>query len=180
METFTAVFSEGRVIVPARNEADSLYSDGYGSFSGENRVLALDSFEGLYLVERGKITVIDEESHERLVFKEMLMKVSSGDPFSWTRYIIYKDLRTRGFVAKRGPGNGVDFLVYERGSHGRKPPRYLVYAIWEGSQEPLKHLSDVLAGAKAEGRVLRLAVVDRRGEIVYYTLSEMGLERGGP
>jgi len=68
---------------------------------------------------------------------------------------------------------GVDFLVYERGSYGKKTPRYMVYNVWEGAKEPLRHLGDVLNAAKEHDKILRLAVIDRRGEIVYYTMSEM-------
>lgn len=172
MKNFSAVLTDGGVVVPARNEADSLYQDGYGSLEGDARVLTLEPFEALYLVERGKIAVVDEGTRDRLVFRELLGRFSARDSDAWTRYIVYRDLRTRGFVARGGPGPGVDFLVYERGSHGKKQPRYLVHAVWEGAREPLKHLGEVLDAAEEANRILRLAVVDRRGEIVYYTLKE--------
>ncbi len=172
METICAVYSNGRVVVPAQNEANSLYQDGYGSLLTENRFLTLEPFETLYLVESGKIAVIDEESREKLVFQELLWRFSADEPNVWTRYIVYRDLRTRGFVARDGQGLGVDFLVYERGSYGKRSPRYMVYNIWEGAQESIRHLGDVLNTAEEANKILRLAVIDRRGEIVYYTLSE--------
>ena len=79
-------------------------------------------------------------------------------------------------MVRDGPGHGVDFLVYERGSYGKKTPKYHVHALWEGAQEPLRHLGDMLTAAEDAERILRLAVIDRRGEIVYYTLSEMNLQ----
>ena len=90
--------------------------------------------------------------------------------------MVYRDLRTRGFVVKGGKGPGLDFLVYERGSYGKKVPRYTIYTIWEGSKVPLERLGKVLDEATGSDRILRLAVVDRRGEIVYYTLSNMGFD----
>jgi tRNA-intron endonuclease len=173
MEAISAVYSEGGVVVPAQNEANSLYQDGYGSLLAERRLLTVKPSETLYLVERGKIAVIDEGSREKLVFQELLSRFSAEDPDIWTRYIVYRDLRTRGFVARDGPGPGVDFLVYERGSYGKKTPRYLVHTVWEGTQEPIRRLSERLNQAEKDNKILRLAVVDRRGEIVYYTLSEM-------
>jgi len=173
LETISAIYSEGRVVVPAQNEANSLYQDGYGSFLGEGRLLTLKPVEALHLVERTKIAVMDEESRLRLVFQELLSRFSSEDPLVWTRYLIYRDLRSRGFVAREGPGLGVDFLVYERGSYGKKPPRYLVYSIWEGASQSIMRLNKALETAESTGRILRLAVVDRRGEVLYYTLSEI-------
>jgi tRNA-intron endonuclease len=173
METISAVYTEDGIVVPAQNEANSLYQDGYGSLLADRRLLTLKPFEALYLVERGKITVIDEKSRGRLVFQELLWRFSAEDPVIWTRYVVYRDLRTRGFVARDGPGLGVDFLVYERGSYGKRLPRYLIYSISEGNQEPLRHLGEILSHAEESNKILRLAVIDRRGEIVYYTLSEM-------
>jgi len=173
METISAVYTEDVVVIPARNEADSLYQDGYGSFLESGVLLTLKPFEALYLVERGKIAVIDEGSRRRLVFRELLKRYSIDDLHVWNRYLVYRDLRSRGFVVKDGPGRGVDFLVYERGSYGRRLPRYIVYAIWEGAPESIDHLRGILEAAKGEDRTLRIAVVDRRGAIVYYTLSEM-------
>ena len=176
MEKISAVYSEGRVVVPAQNEANSLYQDGYGSLLSDSRLLTLRPFEALYLTEREKISVIEEKSRERLDFQGLIWRFTDGDTNIWTRYVVYRDLRARGFVAKEGPGQGVDFLVYERGSYGKRTPRYLVHAVWEGAQEPLRHLGDMLTAAEDAGRILRLAVIDRRGEIVYYTLSEMNLQ----
>ena len=173
MDLFSAVYTDKGIVVPAQNEASSLYQDGYGSMLNDRRLLALQPFEALYLVEKMKIAVIDEESRNKTVFQDLLWRFSTDDPLIWTRFVVYRDLRSRGFVAREGPGLGVDFLVYERGSYGKKPPRYLVYTVWEGSTEPMKHLRDIMDAAEETEKILRLAVVDRRGEIVYYTLSEM-------
>lgn len=176
MEKISAVYSEGRVVVPAQNEANSLYQDGYGSLLTDSRLLTLKPFEALYLAEKDKISVVEEKSRERLDFQGLIWRFTDVDSNIWTRYVVYRDLRARGFVAKEGPGQGVEFLVYERGSYGKRTPRYLVHTLWEGAQEPLRHLGDMLAVADDAGRILRLAVIDRRGEIVYYTLSEMILQ----
>ncbi len=41
---------------------------------------------------------------------------------------------------------------------------------------PVERLGKVLDEATESDMILRLAVVDRRGEIVYYTLSNMGFD----
>jgi len=178
MEVISAVHTEGRVVVPAQNEADSLYQDGYGSRL-DGRLLTLKPWEVLHLVERMRIAVIDEESRRRLVFRDLLRRFSAGDPLIWTRYLVYRDLRSRGFVVKDAPGDAVAFLVYERGAYGRRPPRSLAYAVWEGTPQSVRRLCEVLEAAGADGRKLRLAVVDRRGEVVYYTLSETEFAKPG-
>ena len=157
------------------NEAQSLYNDGYGSML-EGDLLTLKSFETLYLVEKTRIAVVDEESRSKMTFQELIWEFSSDDTLIWTRYIVYRDLRSRGFVVREGPGLGIDFLVYERGAYGKKPPRYMVYAVTEGIPESIRHLEEILELAKNNDRILRIAAIDRRGEIVYYTLSDVGFD----
>ena len=177
MQPFTTVLSEGLVVVPAQNEASSLYQDGYGSRKPDRDILCLESFEALYLLERGKISVIDEDNRERLVFRELLTKYNSYENNTWIRYIVYRDIRIRGFVARGGPRWGVDFYVYERGSFGKKTPSDIVYTVWEGAPEKISHLETIYQMAEDENRSLRLAVVDRRGELVYYSLTELMLDK---
>jgi tRNA-intron endonuclease len=172
MQNISTILTKNGVIVPVRNEAISLHREGYGLFSSDNNLFSLRDYETMYLVERGKISVIEEETHNKLVFQELLWKFSIGDPLFWTKYIIYRDIRYRGFIALEGPGIGVDLYVYERGTYGKKTPRYLVYTIWEGEKESLKNLNKILIKAKIEDKILVLAVIDRRGEIIYYLLSE--------
>jgi tRNA-intron endonuclease len=176
MEPISAVYTANGIVVPVWNEANSLYQDGYGSLMRDTRVLSLQPFEALYLVERQKISIIEEQTKDRLVFRELLQKFSGDDPDIWTRYIVYRDLRTRGFVVKGGEGPDLDYLVYERGSYGKKVPRYMIYTVWEGSKVPVERLGKVLDRAMEADRILRLAVVDRRGEIVSYTLSNMDFD----
>jgi UDP-2,3-diacylglucosamine pyrophosphatase LpxH len=52
----------------------------------------------------------------------------------------------------------------------------LIYTVWEGSKVPVERLGKVLDEATESEMILRLAVVDRRGEIVYYTLSNMDFD----
>jgi len=177
MEPISTVLVEDRVIVPAQNDANSLYQDGYGSLSTEERPLTLNAFEALYLVERRRIAVVDETTRRRLLFQELLSRLSKDDPDTWTRYIVYRDLRERGFVARAGRDSNADLLVYERGMYGKRPPKYQIYTLWEGLRTPISRLGEVLDSAVEDERILRLAVVDRRGEVVYYTLSEMDFEK---
>jgi tRNA-intron endonuclease len=173
MEPISAIFTFNGVIIPSINEANSLYQNGYGSMLKENRILNLQPSEVLYLLEHQKISVIDEESKVRLFFQELVQKYSEEDKDIWTKYVVYRDLRNRGFTVKEGNGPSVDFLVYERGSYGKKMPRYRIYTVWEGSSEPVESLGKILDESTNKNQILRLAVVDRRGEIIYYTLSDM-------
>jgi tRNA-intron endonuclease len=171
MQPFNAVLSSGRVIIPIQSEADSLNGDGYGKWN-KTRLLVLDAFETLYNVERGKLTVIDEENGRTLGFRDLLNLFSSSDPKTLTRFIVYKDLRTRGFVTQRVEADEFDFQVYDRGTFRQSDPSMNVFIISEGSSEQVEDFISKVREAQSRGVELKLAVVDRRGEIVYYSLSE--------
>mgnify|MGYP005641599757 CR=1 FL=1 len=175
VESFTAVYRRGDVVVPALRESNSLYQSGYGSLLGEEGVLTLNPCETLFLVERGKLSVICEETREVLHFGELLASFIALDRLIWTKYLVYRDLRSKGYVVREGYGLGVDFLLYERGAFGKRPPKYLVYGIWEGEPKKMRELMEVVRFAEEKGKILKLAVIDRRGEVVYYTLQELEL-----
>ncbi|MBC8497784.1 hypothetical protein H8D40_02260, partial [Candidatus Bathyarchaeota archaeon] len=93
------------------------------------------------------------------------------------RYIVEWDHRGRGLCAGAGSTSSAALLVYERGWFGKRPPTSQIYTLGEGLRTPISRLSEVLDSAVEDERILRLAVVDRRGEVVYYTLSEMDFEK---
>ena len=170
MQPFMAVLTQGAVVIPMRSEADSLFNDGYGTREG-NSVLTLDPVETLYNMDRGKVALVDEDANEKLSFQEALRLFTADDPSIWTRFIVYRDLRTRGFVARKTE-DAANFVVYERGMYRKQPPRYHVRIISEGRPEKVEAILDELKKTEEEGCDFKLAVVDRRGDIVYYSLSE--------
>lgn len=172
MLPITAVLSQGEIIVPAQSDADSLYQDGYGFRSNSEHILHPE--EALFHVDRKKIAVIDEVSNKHLKFDELLGIFSRNTPTLWTRFIVFKDLRTRGFIIKIDEDK---FKVYERGADRKKKPNYLIHVFSEGKPQKLSEFLDELSLAESYGYEMKAAVVDRRGELVYYTVKETGLEK---
>jgi len=171
VQPISVVFVKGKVFVPAQNESDSLYNDGYGS--RYKQIIKLEPYEVLYLIEKERVTVIDEKNQKLLNFQEILSIYSQHDLLIWIRYVIYRDLRSRGFVIKSEKKLGDCFLVYERGTYGKKVPNYYLYTVYEGASETIEHLKNVLIETEKSGMNLKLAVFDRRSEIVYYSLSKI-------
>lgn len=177
VQTVSAVYSEGLFIVPAQNEADSLYQDGYGT--RKVKPLILEPCEALYLVEKERLTVITEKDRKPHSFQQLLDNELKRDTSIWIRYIVYRDIRGRGFVAKSSKDTSVSFVVYERGDYLKKQPSYDIYTVYEGMPETIGHLDELLKTVKDSGRSLKLAVVDRRGEIIYYGLDRLDFKALG-
>jgi tRNA-intron endonuclease len=167
MEPFTAVFTNKWIIVPNQSEADSLVQDGYGY--RRNNKHYLRGVETLYNVERGKINVIDEETYKKISFQALVQRLSKDTPEIWLNFIVYKDLRTRGFIIEI---QNSEFRVYDRGDFGNNPPSYQLKIISEGKPELVQDLLNKLKKVEDNSMNMKLAVVDRRGEIVYYGVEE--------
>lgn len=170
MEHFTVIYSNGELIVPTQSDADSLYQDGYGY--RKNKQHYLRGVEGLYNIERGKIAVVDEESNRCLSFQEVLHLLSKTEPELWINFIVYKDLRTRGFIVEITNNK---YNIYERGDYHKNPPSYQLKIISEGKPEKIDALLQELTAVEEKSMNMKIAVVDRRGEIVYYGVDERDL-----
>ena len=96
-------------------EGNSLYSQGwYGQYTNKNH-LKLDPYETVILLERGRIEVV-ESSDKRLPLSEVVAFFSNNIPNFLVHYLLYKDLRGRGYVIKRHPKSDKYFELYERGA----------------------------------------------------------------
>lgn len=169
---FVAKLENGKVRLPRQQGLEELAQRGYGVYQ-EDGSLLLSPCEALYLLERKRIKVVNEE---KLDFQSLLSRLASqrGQGL-WAKYMIYRDLRRRGYVVREGVGLGLDFRVYEKGEYGKKPAKYLVYGILEGLPIPIKKITQLLSHTQSLKKRLILAVVDRRGEIVYYTVSTLNI-----
>jgi len=172
-EELEAILRNGKVVVASSEQAKSLYDNGYGTLDESKETLTLSSVEALYLLEEKRIRIIEEASGQAVSLSQLVDKFKASDEIVWTKYLIYQDLRRRGYVVRDGFGYGVDFRVYERGGFGDQAAKYIVYGISEGTPTPIETIREVLRFAQNMKRELILAVVDRRGEVVYYSISQL-------
>ena len=170
-----AVLSGGEVSVPSREDADTLFQNGYGTMR-EGGGSTLSRCEALYLVAESRIRVVGTAGSGDMSFRLLLKQLGADDADVWTKYLLFRDLRSRGYVVKDGFGLGIDFRMYERGTYRRRAAKYVVYAVCEGCPVSAGRLDEVLRLVHAMKKELLVAAVDMRGEIVYYSLSRFNLE----
>jgi tRNA-intron endonuclease len=106
-------------------------------------------------------------------FQNLLHCYEAVNENAWVNYMVYRDLRSRGYVAREGFGAGIDFRVYERGGYGKDTAPYLVLSTQEGKPIGIEELADALQRCQSQKKELVLAVMNRRGEIVYYSVSQL-------
>ncbi len=162
------------VLVPSSEDTEGLTSRGYGTPQDGN--VLLNYCEALYLMDKGIIEVKDEETESLVSFQQLLSRARTVDGDAWVRYLLYRDLRSRGYVVREGFGLGIDFRVYKKGEYGKSTADYLVLGIKEGQPVAIEDLARILSRAQGLKKMLVLSVLNRRGEIVYYTLSRLAFK----
>ena len=162
---------QNRVVVADSASLDSLTSRGFGTLEGKQMVLS--HHEALFLHGKGLLDVFKGKTKKPLGFQALLHLFGRVDDNVWMKYLVYRDLRSRGYVVREGFGLGIDFRVYERGEYRRATAPYLVFGVQEGKPVVAKQLASVLRHVQGLKKTLVLAVVNRRGEVVYYTLSKL-------
>jgi tRNA-intron endonuclease len=161
---------EKGVRISEGDDVEELFSRGYGI--KENNKLLLMFYEALYLIDKGILEVEDEKGNE-IDFRNLLQHYESADENAWAKYLTYRDLRNRGYIVREGFGLGVDFRVYERGEYGKDTAKYLILSIQEGKPTSLEDLANILKNCQSLKKELILAVMNRRGETVYYSVSQL-------
>ncbi|MCW3981033.1 MAG: tRNA-intron lyase [Candidatus Bathyarchaeota archaeon] len=166
-----AELSEENVVVRPREKFGNLTSRGYGTV--QDKKLVLNVYEALFLKSKGLLEVFNGKPRKPLDFQELLHRFGDKDENVWVKYLIYRDLRSRGYVVRDGFGLGIDFRVYERGEYSNATATYLILGLQEGKPISIQALVSILKHVQSLKKKMVLAVVNRRGEIVYYTLSKL-------
>jgi tRNA-intron endonuclease len=152
-----------------KNMIHDLEIKGYGEI--DNNKFLLKSFESLYLLYSEKLIL--KKGKKQIKFDDLLNICQKQDSESLTKFLIYRDLRNRGYVVKDGFGFGSDFRVYERGHFGEKGAKYLIFGLSEGQQEKMGNLQKKIEQITQMGKEPIIAVIERRGEIIYYKINRM-------
>ncbi|HYR04059.1 MAG TPA: tRNA-intron lyase [Nitrososphaerales archaeon] len=159
----------GGVVVEDSDRFGELEEVGYGERQG--MYIKLKDFEALYLLYSGKMALKDWRGRD-VTFEELAKANQSKVRDSWTKFIIYRDLRSRGYVVKDGFGFGTDLRVYERGDFPAKAAKFVIFALDEGTEKSLGDLRDSVKQIVRMGKEAIVAVIERRGEVIYYRVTK--------
>ena len=165
----TAKFIDEKTIVINPKMQNILNERGFGE--SEKDTLILNSFETLYLLYNNKLEL--KKVNKNIIFDELIQKYIQKNDDILTRFLLYRDLRTKGYVVKDGFGFDSDFRVYEKGTYGQKDAKFLIFAFNEGTQQKIGKLYKNIHEITQMGKEPIIAVIERRGEIIYYKINKM-------
>jgi tRNA-intron endonuclease, archaea type len=158
-----------KFIIDDEKHRDQLKSKGFGE--KEDSEYVLKPYETLYLIYTKKLIIKDRDN--TVDFDGLVRTILKRDKNILTRFMVYRDLRSRGYIPKEGFGFGVDFRVYERGEYEKKPAKYVVFGISEGTKIKADKLAETIEQITRMGKDAVVAVIERRGEVIYYKMSKV-------
>lgn len=123
----------------------------------------------------GGIAIIEE--HDELLDEKALTEhfTSTVDDF-WEKYVVYRDLKTRGYVVRRGIEDISHFRVFKKGDKKDEGvAKWIYFSVFEGKPLSLHKLHAISDHASVNRQELILAVVDRNMDITYYSVKKQDL-----
>lgn len=131
----------------------------------------LNQFEAMYLHELKRVHIIQDDIE---LNENDLLKIFSKNVSNFLlRYIVYKDLRNRGYIVNIGKGSTFFFRLYDRESKPTKnAAKYYIIPLQEGGSIPLDGLEDLIAISTKSRKKLICGMVDAVGDVSYLTVSE--------
>jgi tRNA-intron endonuclease, archaea type len=163
------ILIKNQTLITNKEMQNSLEQKGYGEVN--KKKFFLKPFESLYLLYCQKLKLT--QGKKNIDFNSLMQTCIKHDQDELTKFLIYRDLRTRGYTVKDGFGFGADFRVYDRGDFGQKGAKYLIFGMSEGKQEKIGQLQKKIQQITQMGKEPIVAVIERRGEVIYYKISKM-------
>ena len=140
----------------------------YGKFNQDELQLSL--MEAFYLQEKGKIKILDKKNQDKVISLDEMRELIQDKDLIY-RYMVYRDLRNRGYIVKTGFKYGSEFRLYERGkSPGDGHSDFVVKVVTENQNISVLDFSSYVRVAHGVNKKLLLAVVDDEQDITYYNV----------
>ena len=175
---------EDRVMIWDKKAIELYDESGYGKPLPEDKPnrLELDLIEACFLLGKGKIKVyIKKDSRKKFLTLSDMMKMGSKKVHEFhPQFIVYSDLRERGYLVKTGYKFGAHFRVYERGVKLRRGPKaphehtkFVVHAVPEEAAFSLPEMSRAVRLAHNIRATFVWAVVDKESDVTYYIIQRL-------
>lgn len=177
------VLLEDSVLLENNSDSRNLYNRNNYGINKDGQIY-LSFYEAFYLFKKNKICIFYDMSKKNkkelvdykkglvlLDEKSILLMFNKKVKDFLFRFLVYSDLRERGYLVRTGFKFGSDFRVYDKGKKlGEDHSKWLVYCIKESDYIKASVFSGINRVANTTKKTLLLAVVDDEKEITYYEI----------
>lgn len=123
------------------------------------------NYEALHLIESNKAQLIYKEKPVSL--NKTLKLLSKKHKNFSINYIVFKDLRKKGYIIKTGLKFGAEFRAYKK---NEKHARYLVFPATRKTKLNWNEIISKTRISHSTAKKLLIAIVDSQQDISYYEL----------
>jgi len=149
------------VVLDDEKEASALYAKGSFGEPLSGGALRLTLLEATYLASEGRLKVRGATA------ADLVAAGARADPAFEALLAVHSDLRGRGLVGRRGPGERL--LVFARGARpGKDAADAVVLALRERAPIRPARLAEEAAATEAGGRRFLAALTDEEGDVTHY------------
>jgi len=167
-----AVLIGNKIIVSDKKTKDLIMPKGFGE-KQPNGSLVLDLKETFYLLEKEKL-MLENEDGVGVGKDELLKHASKSEKGFYKKFLVYSDLRDRGFVTKTGFKFGFDLRVYPRGKKpGEEHTQWVVDVLTQDEKLTMPNFSRMVRLAGNIKTTVLIAVVDSENDINYYSVGRI-------
>mgnify|MGYP001196601907 CR=1 FL=1 len=162
-----ALLADNKIITEDSDEARDLFNQSrFGTLI--NNKVELSLLEGIYLVDKSKIDIID--GRNKVIPLDNLMKKAKRQQKNFIiKYAVFKDMRNRGYIIKTALKFGADFRVYDRGvKPGEDHARWILYPVHESNTQTWHEFAAKNRVAHSTKKRLLIGVVDEEQEVSYW------------
>src|SRR3989339_197191 len=108
------------------------------------------------------IIKVDLENSFKIKFNKIDKKIH-------IKYLVFKDLRDKGYTVKTALKFGAEFRIYEKGTKpGKEHAKWIVFTDHESNKLTWHEFSAKNRVAHSTKKNLLLAILDEEGSITYY------------
>lgn len=164
-----AIFLDGRIFAEASDFTRELFDKSRIGAKSEKK-FQYTLTEALYLIEKDKIIL--KSNGRKMTFDSLLKKAKKLEGNFWTKFIVFKDLRNRGYIVKTALKFGADFRVYDKGiKPGKDHAKWIVYPVKESDTLTWYEFSAKNRVAHTTRKNLLIGIVDEESDVTYYEIS---------
>ncbi|MCA9487354.1 MAG: tRNA-intron lyase [Nanoarchaeota archaeon] len=126
--------------------------------------------EAFYLFEKNQLEIFQKS--KKLPNEEIVKKLQKIDKKFQEKYIVFKDLRKKGYIVKTALKFGAEFRVYSKGKKpGQEHAKWLVITEKESNKINWHEFSSKNRVAHSTKKNLLLGLIDEEGKVIYYEIS---------
>ena len=169
-EKIEAFLQDERVIAEDQDISKEVYDQSrFGEPKDGKIQYAL--VEALYLLEKERMKILDGKN-KSIDFDNFVKKARKFEPNFWVKYVVYRDMRNRGYIVKTALKFGADFRVYDRGvKPGEDHAKWILYPVHEGNVLTWHEFSAKNRVAHSTRKRLLLGIVDEENDTTFYEIS---------